>query len=172
MQQISWLALGYNAPAEPSKNRVFVWRKLKECGAEYFRPGVALLPNNAESMLKFRSLASKIKDMGGESVIVELKFCDSRDEAGTVARFKKNSEKEYAELVRDSRGAVQGSPVPRSQAERDELLRKLMKRYKKVRARDYFSTRDSVPQGLIDLADDMERVAAGLGRQLRNLLDI
>lgn len=172
MQQISWLALGYNAPAEPSKSRVFVWRKLKECGAEYFRPGVALLPNNGDSMAKFRALASKIKDMGGEAVIVELRFCDARDEAETVAKFRKNSEKEYAELAKEGRGVMQGTAAPRSQAERDELLKKLVKRYSKVKARDYFSSRDSVPQALTDLADDMERVAAGLGRQLRGLLGL
>lgn len=172
MKQISWLALGYNAPAEPSKSRVFVWRKLKECGAEYFRPGVALLPNNTENMAKFRSLASKIKDMGGDAVIVELKFCDARDEAATVARFMKNSENEYAELVKESRGVMQGAHAPHSQAERDELLKKLMKRYSKVKSRDFFSAGDSVAQGIIDLADDMERVAAGLGRQLKNLLEL
>lgn len=172
MQQISWLALGYNAPAEPSKSRVFVWRKLKECGAEYFRPGVALLPNNAESMAKFRALAAKIKEMGGDAVIVELKFCDTRDEAETVSRFRKNSEKEYAELARESRGVMQGATAPASQAERDELLKKLVKRYSKAKARDFFSARDNVPQALTDLADDMERVAAGLGRQLRGLLGL
>lgn len=26
---IRWLALGYSVPVNPSKNRVYVWRKLK-----------------------------------------------------------------------------------------------------------------------------------------------
>lgn len=167
MQQITWLALGYNVPAEPSKNRVYVWRKLKECGAGYFRPGVAILPNNPGNTAQFRILAAKIREMGGEAVMVELKFCEPRDESETIGRFMKNSESEYRELMRDSKSLSSMTPDMR-----DELLKKLVKRYGKVRSRDFFSSRDSVAQGLIDLADDMERVAAGLGRQLRHLLDI
>ena len=46
-----WIALGYNVPIEPSRNRVYVWRKLKEFGAEYFRPGVAILANTKDLSL-------------------------------------------------------------------------------------------------------------------------
>ena len=35
-EPLRWLALGYSVPINPSKNRVYVWRKLKEYGAEYF----------------------------------------------------------------------------------------------------------------------------------------
>ena len=41
-EQLRWLALGYSVPVNPSKNRVYVWRKLKEYGAEYFKQGVAV----------------------------------------------------------------------------------------------------------------------------------
>jgi hypothetical protein len=162
-----WLALGYNTPAELSRHRVYVWRKLKECGAGHFRPGVALLPANAESMAKFRSLAAKIREMGGEAVIAELKFCDHADEAETVSRFRKSSEGEYRDIIRDSRRLMSLGAQ-----ERAEALKKLEKSYGKIRARDYFGTRDSLAQGLTDLADDMERVTAGLGRQLRRLLEL
>lgn len=167
MQQLTWLALGYNAPAEPSKSRVYVWRKLKECGAGYFRPGVAILPYSSGNIAQFRTLAQKIRDMGGEAVLAELKFCDARDEAETVQRFRKSSEKEYNEIMRDSRGLSALAP-----RQRDELMKKLVKRYGKIRSRDFFSTHDSVMQGLSDLADDMERVTVGLGRSLRSLFEI
>ena len=39
MQRTIWLALSYNVPINPSKVRVYVWRKLKEFGAEYLRQG-------------------------------------------------------------------------------------------------------------------------------------
>lgn len=167
MQQITWLALGYNAPAEPSKNRVYVWRKLKECGAGYFRPGVAILPHSPGNMAQFRGLSQKIRDMGGEAVLAELRFCDARDEAETVQRFRKSSEKDYIEIMRESRGLSALAPT-----QRDELLKKLVKRYGKVRSRDFFSTRDNLSQALVDLSDDMERVTVGLGRRLRSLFEI
>ncbi len=130
-----WLALGYNTPAELSKHRVYVWRKLKDFGAGAFRPGVALLPAGAESMAKFRALAAKINDMGGDAVIAELKFCDSADEAETVARFRQNSESEYREIMRDSRRLSS-----LGQHERDELLKKLAKRYGMKTLRRAFRT--------------------------------
>ena len=38
-ERVKWMGLGYNLPVNPSKNRVYVWRKLKEFGAEYLRQG-------------------------------------------------------------------------------------------------------------------------------------
>ena len=74
MPRTVWLALSYNVPINPSKARVYVWRKLKEIGAEYFKQGVALLPNTAQSMQQFSALAQKIRQLGGEASIVELRF--------------------------------------------------------------------------------------------------
>ena len=83
---IRWLALGYSVPVNPSKNRVYVWRKLKEYGAEYFKQGVALLPYNRQSYTKFKYLSAKILEMGGEASIVEMKFLDPKDEREVVSR--------------------------------------------------------------------------------------
>ena len=33
-ERVKWIGLGYNLPVNPSKNRVYVWRKLKEMGAK------------------------------------------------------------------------------------------------------------------------------------------
>ena len=61
-EPIRWLALGYSVPVNPSKNRVYVWRKLKEYGAEYFKQGVALLPYNRQSYTKFKSFGENSGD--------------------------------------------------------------------------------------------------------------
>ena len=59
-EPIRWLALGYSVPVNPSKNRVYIWRKLKEYGAEYFKQGVAILPYNRQSYTKLKHLQAKI----------------------------------------------------------------------------------------------------------------
>ena len=41
---IRWLALGYSVPVNPSKNRVYVWRKIKEGWADDFKCRRCLLP--------------------------------------------------------------------------------------------------------------------------------
>jgi len=106
MHRKSWLALGYTVPVSPSKARVYIWRKLKECGAEYFKQGVAVLPNFSQSMQQFSMLAQKIRQMGGEASIVELRFIDPVDEAQMTARFRKQVENEYQELLDDCANAL------------------------------------------------------------------
>ena len=87
-EPLRWLALGYSVPINPSKNRVYVWRKLKEYGAEYFKQGVALLPYTRTSYTKFKYLSGKILEMGGEASIVEMKFLDPADEQEVIYRFR------------------------------------------------------------------------------------
>lgn len=171
MQQIIWLALGYNVPVNPSRNRVYVWRKLKELGAGYFKQGVAILPKNQQSMAQFRQLASKIRDMGGDATLAELKFCDPADESRTIAWFEQQSENEYLELLRDCAEIVKkakGSLFSPLDFDREEYLRKFVKRYGKVRSRDFFKTRGTkaVVQGLDELLGDMAHVTDDLTRQL------
>ena len=164
MPPMNWLAMNYSVPVTPSKSRVYVWRKLREIGAGCFRPGMAVLPENTQNLAVFRQLQKKIFELGGEAVVTEMKYLDSRDEQWVVTQFRRQSEDEYRELIRESAGILDQG--------RSEELRKLIKRYGKARQRDYFDSREDIAQGLVDLADDMERVTGELGRQLRNILDL
>ena len=100
-EPIRWLALGYSVPVNPSKNRVYIWRKLKEYGAEYFKQGVAILPYNRQSYTKLKHLQAKILEMGGETSIVEMKFLDPKDEREMVSRFRKQALEELSQLKED-----------------------------------------------------------------------
>src|ERR687898_1175619 len=42
-----WFVLVYKLPAEPTRLRASVWRKLKAAGAVYLQNGVAALPEDA-----------------------------------------------------------------------------------------------------------------------------
>lgn len=154
MARLVWLALGYNVPVNPSKNRVYVWRKLKEYGAGYFKQGVALLPASAQSMAKLRQLAAKIKEMGGEATIAELKFCDARDEAETIERFRSQSDSEYLDLLRDCAMIMESL----TENLRRDHLKKVMRRYKQAQSRDYFK---AGAQGKTKSA--LEELAADIG---------
>lgn len=175
MQPITWLGLGYNVPVNPSKNRVYVWRKLKDFGAGYFKQGVAILPKSPQNMAKFNSLAAKIREMGGDATLVELRFVEPRDEAETVERFQRQSENEYQELIRDCAtlvGSIGKNALPA--AEHSDSLRKMAKRYGKVKSRDYFQSRsmEDVASGLDELVGDMAHVTDEIARQLRSILDL
>lgn len=99
MSRYSWLSVSYNVPIQPSKNRVYIWRKLKEMGAEYLKHGVAVLPNTHRNLQNIRTLAAKIKAMGGESCLTELRFLDEEDELQLIAAFKRQSSDEFRELL-------------------------------------------------------------------------
>ena len=71
MPRTVWLALSYNVPINPSKARVYVWRKLKEIGAEYFKQGVALLPNTAAEAKEIETGINEIID-GVKGVAADL----------------------------------------------------------------------------------------------------
>lgn len=175
MQPTTWLGLGYNVPITPSKNRVYVWRKLKEFGASYFKQGVAILPKNAQSLAKFSGLAGRIRDMGGDATLIEMRFLEASDEQAMIRRFQTQSEKEYRELLRDCASLLdERGKGAAATAERSELLSKMVKRYGKVKSRDYFRSRSrsDLAGALDELASDMAHVTDEIGRQLRNILDL
>ena len=138
LTQVTWLAIGYNVPANPSKNRVYVWRKLKDYGACYFRPGVAILPKTSQSMTQFSLLGKKIREMGGEASLADLRFVDPSDEQRTIKIFHERIKSEYAELMMDCKAVIEtlkDSLIPERNA---DLIRKITRKYKKARGRDYF----------------------------------
>ena len=172
MAQIIWLALGYNVPVNPSKNRVYVWRKLKEFGAGYFRPGVAILPKTPESHTQFRQLCQRIREMSGEAVLAELRFMEEKDEARTVQVFREQSRDEYLALMRDCANLMSNIRKNISGEKEADSVRKVMRRYGKVKSRDYFeSGQGGEMVGLLDeLAGDIAHSASELASQLRALL--
>lgn len=171
-QKIIWLALGYNVPVNPSKNRVYVWRKLKEFGAGYFRPGVAILPKTAESLAQFRSLSGKIRDMGGEAIMAELRFLEEIDETRTVHMFREQSRGEYVELLADCANLMDNIRGNIATDQGADSVRKVMRRYGKVKSRDYFGSGHAgeVVGVLDELAGDIAHSASELSKQLRALL--
>jgi len=172
LAQVVWLALGYNVPVNPSKNRVFVWRKLKEFGAGYFRPGVAILPKTSESLSQFRALSQKIRDMGGEAVLADLRFLEDYDEQRTVHMFREQSRDEYKELMEDCANLMDNMRKNIFADQGADSVRKVMRRYGKVKSRDYFKSGQSGEvAGLLDeLAGDIAHSAGELSKQLRALL--
>lgn len=172
MAQMIWLALGYSVPVNPSRNRVYVWRKLKEFGAGYFRPGVAILPKTSESLSQFKSLSQKIRDMGGESVMADLRYLETSDEQRTVHMFREQSRNEYAELMRDCASLIDNIRKNIFTDHGADSVRKVMRRYGKVKSRDYFKSGYSgeVASLLDELAGDIAHSAGELSKQLRALL--
>ena len=175
MQRVSWLAISYNVPVDPSRARVYVWRKLKELGAEYLRQGVAVLPNTAVNLQNMRTLAQKLRLMEGEASIVELCFVDAADEREMTRRFQAQIELEYQELMSDCVSAIRRLQKNRllSSSQEGEQLRRMVKKYRKTKARDYFHSgaAEEIEAGLNELVESVREVAGDFAKQLRGLLE-
>lgn len=174
-EQHHWLALGYHIPVNPSKNRVYVWRKLKECGAEYFKQGVAVLPNTEENLAQFRELSFKVREMGGDASIVELKFVDENDEFDMIYRFKNQSDHDYQEILEElttietADKQVTGSAVQNTY----EDVKRMIKKYSKVKSRDFFASgvAADLEHGFTQIIDTFKDSASDFGNQLRKTLE-
>lgn len=175
-EPIRWLALGYSVPINPSKNRVYVWRKLKEYGAEYFKQGVALLPYTRTSYSKFKYLASKILEMGGEASIVEMKFLDPKDEQETVAKFRDQAWAELSQLKKDCAAIMSqlSRETTRALTEmQSDEIKKLIRRYSKAKERSHFcvTLSEDVEHGLYSLLDVVRGTAGDAAAQFIRAMD-
>ena len=153
-EPIRWLALGYSVPVNPSKNRVYIWRKLKEYGAEYFKQGVAILPYNRQSYTKLKHLQAKILEMGGEASIVEMKFLDPKEDCAQVLEQLRRGEQAFTE-------------------DQSEQVKRMIRRYSKARSRNHFglSTAQDVEKGLYAIISVARQASAELSGQLVKAMD-
>ena len=172
-----WIGMGYNLPVNPSKNRVYVWRKLKECGALYYKQGVAILPYQKDKVAFFLRLAEKIRGMGGEASIIEISFFDPADERELIERFIEQSSVEYREMLSECqklREELRRSPEQLiDRMKQEDLLRKMVNKYSRIRARDHFrlSISAEVRYGMEDIAEILRMSAGDLFVQFKRMLD-
>jgi DNA-binding transcriptional regulator PaaX len=91
-----WLVLIYRIPAEPTRLRAAVWRRIKGLGAIYLQNSVAALPHAVPAERAFRMLRNEIVEMGGTAhlLITEVLAGASVEQAYNAAR-----DDEYEEII-------------------------------------------------------------------------
>jgi hypothetical protein len=65
-----WLLLVYRIPAEPTRLRATVWRRLKSLGAVYLQNSAAALPAGGNAERALRRLRREILEMNGTAVLL------------------------------------------------------------------------------------------------------
>ena len=149
-----WLGITYTVPAKPSKARVYIWRKLKELGAEYYH-GMAMVPESPKVLESVKKLTTRIRELGA----------DLLDEEKVVAQFKRQAANDFRELFLDFARLYEelGGPLD---ADEDQQ-RILRRRYGKVKSRDFFDVEKELDLsgGLTQLVDDIHLSAGDLYRQ-------
>lgn len=98
-EKISWLLLTYKVPAEPTKIRVGIWRRIRSLGAVYLQNSICVLPLTTEHQRQLRMVQSDIEQAGGEAVIFETQALDAKQEERVVAYFRRDREQDYEEFL-------------------------------------------------------------------------
>ena len=137
-----WLLLIYKIPAEPTRLRAGVWRKIKGMGAIYLQNSVAALPASVTAERALRLLRNEIVEMNGSAYLLESRALSGNQEL--VAAFNAARDDEYDEIVDRCKDFV--AQVEKEYTanhftyaeleENDEDLTKLRNWFAKVQARD------------------------------------
>lgn len=134
---IKWVALAYNIPGGSSKSRVYVWRKLRDMGAKYFKSGVAILPQTGENIQRFRQLLRSIEEAGGSGTLVELRFLEEQAEQRMVQQFDEQARSGYGRVIAHGLELFRPErPAPAGQKE----LRRLERELRQAHENDYFGS--------------------------------
>lgn len=143
---MTFLALNYKIPANPSRYRVAAWKSLKELGAVYLQDGVAAVPQRDGMEASLRELRERILSCGGQAALLQVTFCDEADEQALLQAFADARSEEYAELRDDvqrlkvqldwERSRGDGADVERCALE----LRRLKRRLEAVTERDFWQS--------------------------------
>jgi hypothetical protein len=137
-----WLLLVYKIPAEPTRLRAGVWRKIRGLGAIYLQNSVAALPASPGAQRSFRLLRNEIVEMGGFAYLLDAGVLSGQPEIS--AAFNAARDDEYEEIVdkcQDFLGQVEKEYTAAhftyaELEENDEDLVKLRNWFAKVQARD------------------------------------
>jgi DNA-binding transcriptional regulator PaaX len=94
-----WLLLAYTVPAEPSRKRVAVWRRLRKLGAVYLDEGVWLLPHTQALAEAVREVVTEVQHHEGRASAFLASGLDPEQREELQARFNQAREREYHELL-------------------------------------------------------------------------
>ncbi|SFE46698.1 hypothetical protein SAMN05216251_103203 [Actinacidiphila alni] len=165
---LRWLVLVYKIPAEPSRLRAGVWRKIKNLGAIYLQNAVAALPHSAGGERAFRMLRNEITEMGGSAFLLESDVLSGSADA--VDAFNAARDTEYVEIVDKCQDFLKEIEKEERAShftfaeleENDEDLTKLRTWLGKVEARDLLgaSGRPAAKEALLACEQVLERYAA------------
>lgn len=162
-----WLGITYTVPAKPSRARVYIWRKLKELGAEYYH-GMAMVPQTPRLQESIKKLVARIRELGAEVSVLEIRFADPADEEKVVAQFRRQAENDFRELFLDFARLYEelGGPLDGDEDQR----RILRRRYGKVKSRDFVHVAEEpdFSAGLTQLAEDI-RLSGGFPQLLDDI---
>jgi hypothetical protein len=163
-----WLLLVYRIPAEPTRLRATVWRRLKSLGAVYLQNSAAALPAGTGAERALRRLRREIVEMDGTAVLLSCSAMVGGQDVFEL--FQSARDSEYAEILDkcvDFHAGLEKEYAAYhftyGELEENEVeLVKLRNWYEKVKARDVYDApkRAATSQALDGCGNALELYAA------------
>ncbi|MCP9276906.1 Chromate resistance protein ChrB [Mycolicibacterium arenosum] len=163
-----WLLLIYRIPAEPTRLRAAVWRRLKSLGAVYLQNSAAALPARDGAERALRRLRREIEEMDGSAVLLSCSGLAGGSDV--VQLFQTARDSEYEEILDkcvDFHAGLEKEYVADhftyGELEENEVeLVKLRNWYEKVLARDAYGApkREEAARALDKCGEALELYAA------------
>jgi predicted dienelactone hydrolase len=164
------LLLTYKVPADPSKARVAIWRRIRSLGAVYIQNSICVLPDRSEHQRQFRMVQSEIERAGGEAVIFKTITLDEMQQERVVAHFRHDRDQDYEEFLgkcsdykRELHKEVEADHYTFAELkENDEDLKKLKNWLERIKLLDFFGApaREAAEQELGQCEELLESYAA------------
>ena len=120
-----WLLLAYKIQREPSANRVYVWRQMKQLGAIALQDAVWVLPETPRTREQFQWLAAEITELGGEATLWNSDLVYATDDQVLKQQFESQVEEVYREILAGLK-------------RKDRDLTTLSKRFQQAQTQDFF----------------------------------
>ena len=165
----SWLLLTYKVPAEPSKFRVAIWRRIRSLGAVYMQNSICVLPRTTEHHRQLRMVQADIERAGGEAVLFETLSLEAKQEARVVAYFKHDRDQDYEEFLdkcadykKEVDKEIKADHYTFAELkENDEDLKKLKNWLERIRTLDFYGApaRAAAEQQLIECEELLDSYA-------------
>lgn len=165
-----WLLLIYRVPAEPTRLRATVWRRLKSLGAVYLQNSAAALPARDGAERPLRRLRREILEMDGSAVLLSCSAVAGGPDV--IALFQAARDSEYEEILDkcvDFHAGLEkeyaANHFTYGELEENEVeLVKLRNWYDKVRVRDVYGApkRSETAQALDACGEALELYAGSV----------
>jgi hypothetical protein len=145
MSAPDWLVLAWRLPAGSSTPRVTTWRSLRKLGAGVLTPGAAIVPFREDLQEQLDWLAQSIEELGGDAWVLPVVDLSDIERKRVVDDLRRERSLEYRELRAEAAEfirRVRERPKPNSaystRLRIETELVALQRRFRKIRARDYF----------------------------------
>lgn len=140
-----WLLLIYSLPLEASKERVRLWRKLKQLGSVTLKNSVYILPDTETFYENFQWLKQEVQSVHGEATLLKVDHIEDVGNEEIVELFTNQRDQNYTQIIRDCEGLIrklEKLSQKEPSIEQDIIskeLHKIRQRLKLIEEIDFFS---------------------------------